>query len=603
LNDTYLRQRYLALSSSPTLPAALAKPPLDGNQLHHRVPSSHWCVTLDDIVQFRRVVERALERSAIVPTSMDDFDPEDDSIGPSIFTVNQQLIMPVTADFGSPSWALMMHPDGLECDLFLTHCWSEGIFEFLDKVMHSWPRRARYAYCCFLSNPQNLDIGKIISQPSASPFALALTSARCLLVVPNSTCSIYTRIWCVYEAFLAHSQGIPIFTATTPARDASGRVCTMLAFSVVCCCSSLVVFHSMYLADIPWLAYVFITLAAMFTLLSLCLPAESWQLRRVNDMGAMMCSILVGHCISLHYQGIEYGLLDVVSARHAASMFALSMLFFVAREVDRLWQLQASRELCQLKSGFTGRLQDARSSAETDREHILFEIRSRHQESAVEHAINVLISAGMSTPTLRFAASCGVDIGGAGWWSLAQVVIVVSAFIAHPLSHAILDHSCTGSMGFVPWVKFVEGVAWAMFFKTAGMDQRGFGAAVAVKLGVVPYYIVWTIWFTYHLVLGDQGRHTSCLPDQLGAFLWGPVMLVASLGGIGSCAAIPACGGRLTNSLLHWRLPACRPGSRWADDQPSDSSDGDEIDSSGNSDSEADCPGSPVTPRCGPGRG
>ena len=28
----------------------------------------------------------------------------------------------------------MKHPDGIDCDLFITHGWAEGVFEFADKA-------------------------------------------------------------------------------------------------------------------------------------------------------------------------------------------------------------------------------------------------------------------------------------------------------------------------------------------------------------------------------------------------------------------------------------------------------------------------------------
>eukprot|EP00434_Breviolum_minutum_P007846 symbB.v1.2.006923.t1/scaffold400.1/size211454/2 len=58
----------------------------------------------------------------------------DTTIGPSMYTVTEQYIKPVTAAAGDVSWALMKHPQGLPCDVFITHAWSEGIFEFVDKV-------------------------------------------------------------------------------------------------------------------------------------------------------------------------------------------------------------------------------------------------------------------------------------------------------------------------------------------------------------------------------------------------------------------------------------------------------------------------------------
>ena len=58
-------------------------------------------------------------------------------------------------------------------------------------------------YCCLLANPQNLDIGQLLSgPPKESPFAKAMRSASHVLVIPNDKVSIYTRLWCVYEAYL-----------------------------------------------------------------------------------------------------------------------------------------------------------------------------------------------------------------------------------------------------------------------------------------------------------------------------------------------------------------------------------------------------------------
>ena len=91
----------------------------------------------------------------------------------------------------------MIHPQGLKCDLFITHGWAEGIFEFLDQVTSSWPYGAKAAYVCFLSNPQNLDIGGMIASPEESPFARALASATQVLAAPNHKLSIYTRAWCL----------------------------------------------------------------------------------------------------------------------------------------------------------------------------------------------------------------------------------------------------------------------------------------------------------------------------------------------------------------------------------------------------------------------
>ena len=176
-----------------------------GRDLHQSVPQSAWCVTLEDLCQFRRLVMHAVTTGKIHPHDRDMFDTLDLTIGPSVYTVNDQFIKPLTALAGNMSWALFRNPAGVSCDVFVTHCWAEGIYEFIDRVEHSWPRGARAAYVCFLSNPQNLDIADLIASPRESPFAVALQTAPTMLVLPNHSLSIYTRLWCCYEAFLAYS--------------------------------------------------------------------------------------------------------------------------------------------------------------------------------------------------------------------------------------------------------------------------------------------------------------------------------------------------------------------------------------------------------------
>ena len=176
--------------------------------LHETVHPARWCITFTDLKFFRSEVHRAIHDNQ---TFQENFEA---SYGPSIYAVNEHYIKPVTAAAGKMSWALMMNPDGLDCDLFITHAWQENVFEFTDKVLSSWPWRARHAWCCMLANPQNLDIGTLLQSPSMSPFALALQSSKYMLVVPNRHKSVYTRLWCGYEAYLAFESNKIIRTAT-----------------------------------------------------------------------------------------------------------------------------------------------------------------------------------------------------------------------------------------------------------------------------------------------------------------------------------------------------------------------------------------------------
>ena len=125
-------------------------------------------------------------------------------LGPTIYETNRGCIQPITAKAGGMSWALMKNEHGLTADLFVTHAWREGVYEFLLKLLHQWPVRARSAWICFLAIPQNSDPGLLVSSAVAdTPFHRALSTSKYMLVVPNHSCSIYTRLWCVYEAYVA----------------------------------------------------------------------------------------------------------------------------------------------------------------------------------------------------------------------------------------------------------------------------------------------------------------------------------------------------------------------------------------------------------------
>ena len=203
--------------ASLAAPVARSDRPLTSNAvaLHRRISPDRWCVTFSDLKYLKREVRRAIATGEIKPPDdgTDNFLDADGHYGPSIYTVTEQHIKPVTDLAGKMSWALMRNPEGLDCDVFISHAWQEGIFEFLSKVMHSWPHEARQAWCCMLANPQHLDITGLLQSPQHSPFALALQASQAVLVVPNRHFSIYTRLWCCYEAYLAQEQGKVILIA------------------------------------------------------------------------------------------------------------------------------------------------------------------------------------------------------------------------------------------------------------------------------------------------------------------------------------------------------------------------------------------------------
>jgi len=125
-------------------------------------------------------------------------------VGPSIYAVNEEFIKKEAKKHENVSWALMKHPSGLLCEGFASHAWVEGVFEFVTRLRQSWPHGLKGMFICFLSHPQVGAASLSDNIPlKESPFYLAMLSAKHVIILPNQHQSIYSRLWCTYEAYCA----------------------------------------------------------------------------------------------------------------------------------------------------------------------------------------------------------------------------------------------------------------------------------------------------------------------------------------------------------------------------------------------------------------
>ncbi|CAK9080339.1 unnamed protein product [Durusdinium trenchii] len=381
--------------------------------LHETVSPARWCVTRGDVRQLQREIHAAIARGSLQTDGSEDDGNSScagrHEFGPSIYIVNEQYIKPVTAEAGKMSWALMRNPEGLDCDLFVSHAWQEGIFEFLSKLRGSWPWRAQHAWCCMLANPQHLNISSMLQSPRASPFALALQSSRYVLVIPNRQQSIYCRLWCGYEAYVASQEDKTIQIAA--ASVWSGFCWTVLLFAAVPLSLGLLVgiLANIKAWDIAPGCMIVICIAAF------CTAYAHGRLRQV----ANYAGLAAGMCLEVHYDYDEFHDLGI---RIFDGHFTFASLFLIA-EFDRVRSLQIDREGQQLRKQYDGSIRFASCSQETDQRNIWDEIGDKVEE--VDRAIDVLISAGMSSPALRTAAKSGVDVKGAGHAELAIAFTVL----------------------------------------------------------------------------------------------------------------------------------------------------------------------------------
>ena len=209
------------------------------------LPPSYWGVSKAQLTEFREAVAKAVADGTLINPHAHDphhlhhypqqrFD--DPAVGPNMYQVTDQFLKPLTKqhpELPGVSYALMRNAahGGLRCDLFFSHVWSEGVYEFIAHALAHWPDECEGAYICTLSNPQNLNIGTLLgSQPRDSPFYKVLTSEPRprMLMLANRHTPIHTRLWCVYEAFLAYELGIAVRIAGEALHLLSGDLAEFL---------------------------------------------------------------------------------------------------------------------------------------------------------------------------------------------------------------------------------------------------------------------------------------------------------------------------------------------------------------------------------------
>eukprot|EP00443_Scrippsiella_acuminata_P130738 CAMPEP_0115603064 /NCGR_PEP_ID=MMETSP0272-20121206/16230_1 /TAXON_ID=71861 /ORGANISM="Scrippsiella trochoidea, Strain CCMP3099" /LENGTH=570 /DNA_ID=CAMNT_0003038565 /DNA_START=48 /DNA_END=1760 /DNA_ORIENTATION=- len=524
----------------------------DGAEMHRTIGAELWCVTKLDLIRLRLEVRQALQEGLILPTDRDTFDPADFTHGPTLYTVNEQFIKPTTASAGNMSWALMRNPKGLKCDLFITHAWQEGIFELLDKIISSWPAGVSHAWCCMLANPQNLDISDLIKNPRTSPFAKALESAKYMLVVPNRHESIYNRLWCSYEAFLAYEWNKVIFTASMPAWPGF-----LKALPLVLCCAALGFGLGML-----WSPHAVNLVSELltFSLYPLVLMVVLASNARIHHACDLLGSFLAAHYAGLllhfwessHLFGCEgAGLTAWETWRSSVLVYACSMTaFFIFSEYDRVQHAICAQEADNLR--YEGSVIDARCTDPNDALHIRAEIGSRDRD--VNSAIRTLLRAGMSSHELRQAVNAGVDVKQ---FSDVNVAFMVLTCI-RVANTTILSHKGGVLPGLqVVYIAFVCIILAIFFFSR--LDGRAFCALAMARVSLAldwpSYMIAQALW------RADVVEVPVMLQIQVtAAIVTLACVAVPSTLGIHRVARIPICGRFIAQLLVSRGFrQLCRP--------------------------------------------
>jgi len=155
---------------------------------------------------------------------------------PTVYMIVDGVVKPACCAANVP-YALLVNPGGLLCETFVSHAWGESFFEFVKTLQRCYAEdfATRAFWICFLANPQTLSpralkrlLGHTIYQ---SPFYLAMTRCKEVLIVRNKNLNLYIRLWCVVELALAleyakipikvHGE-MPDFHEMNPDRDMMG---------------------------------------------------------------------------------------------------------------------------------------------------------------------------------------------------------------------------------------------------------------------------------------------------------------------------------------------------------------------------------------------
>ncbi len=134
--------------------------------------------------------------------------------GFSMYDVVKRIVNPMTKGKGM-GYALMMNQDKpLKAKIMISHAWQEDYESFVEAIEDSG-EEGPFWVCAFgIYQPEDIPELTIAMQlgasPERGPFAIVLQHVLKMLGIVTRSCDIYTRLWCVYEIFVAISYGVPI---------------------------------------------------------------------------------------------------------------------------------------------------------------------------------------------------------------------------------------------------------------------------------------------------------------------------------------------------------------------------------------------------------
>lgn len=402
-----------------------------------------------------------------------------------------------------------------------------------------------------LSNPQNLDIRDLCAEPQKSPFAQCLRVSKHMLVVPNQTCSVYSRIWCAYEAFLAVQLNKNITTAELPVpglwrRMFEGVATFCLAFAVAIVMQAQGCAIAEYYEEVSsvWMLCILTVYIldghvgsekAVRYSLTLAFLASGYDF-------AIACADFDGF-LSHVYKGFPNCRNMLWRCFITSQWFALLLFVPCCFLADSVWLKSRMEHAMQLSKGFTT-VVDARASVQFDKHQILEEINRHGGPEVVDRAVRVLMRCGSSSPNLRRLADQEIDTMRAGVYSLGSVVWVSLIFAWNPLYW--LYTSTKGLATII--LAITESMTWIGCCFVMTGERRAFAACVADMFLLRTFMLAFPLEVVLDIIKSDVCAISIYF--DLARFLMFPLVLALTFVGPVNALRIPGVGWHLTQLVV-----------------------------------------------------
>ena len=146
----------------------------------------------------------------------------------------------------------------------------------------------------------------------------------------------------------------------------------------------------------------------------------------LNIIGEVVCCIELTKGEKILWYHLWYIPTDLLKEAVYPFFWFMAASFFFLLEIDRVSGEMTAVEARRLRKGYGGSIKYAECARQSDAVKILQEIDD--QQDAVDFAIHVLLTAGMSTPALRHIAEAGVDIEFAAYSEITAAAILLVPF-------------------------------------------------------------------------------------------------------------------------------------------------------------------------------